>query len=484
MLSYFFKHTSIKQILIKNTFWLSSSTLVGRLVKFFLVTQAALILTPEGYGTFIYLLSTIQLFFGISDLGISSIFKRDFQNEAYDKKALVGTFLCLKVFTIVVYTLGALSLLYWWPKPIETLPFLILIGVTAFTQLYTGINTYFLAKNRFEVLSLVTLVDMFVTTGVGLYMLSVAPSLTSLSLAYGIGSVSAFVLSFIFLLVFLRHSITFSGSMAKYIITEAAPSSGANVIYMLLNTMDVIIIEHFLGATHVGYYSVAQRCYRLVMNIPTILKTTLFPIMSSLQGSVNDLARLLRKSTMVLLIISVPALVGGILLAEPLIYHLFSSNYADSVLPLQVFFGSLPIVFLVGIYVQSLVIIKKQHLVFVFSIITSVLNIGLSILFVQPFGIAGVSAASFIALFIGFILPFSVLHQHCDERLFSYRQMVPIFLSSLGMGGFLLYFQAHIQSIYLLVISGTLMYGLFLLLLREYHTTALLQDLRSKLFSS
>lgn len=483
MLRYFFKHSSVKQILIKNTFWLSSTTLAGRLIKFFLVTQSALILSPEGYGTFIYMLSTIQLFFGISDLGISSIFKRDYQNDTYDKSKLVGTFFFLKLSTIIVYTFGAISLLYWWPKPLLHMPFLILIGVTALTQLYTGINTYFLARNRFEILSLVTLLDMFITTGLGLYFLHTTPSLTSLSIAYLAGSFIAFLLSFIFLLIFLRHSLRVSYSMMKYIIVQAAPSSGANIIYMLLNTMDVIIIEHFLGAAHVGYYSVAQRCYKLAMNIPSILKTTLFPVMSSLQHSLNDLAKLLRKSTMILLIISIPALVGGVLLAEPIIVHLFSQDYRAAIQPLQIFFLSLPVVFLIGIYVQSLIIIRKQHLVFVFSVITSTLNISLSIILVQFMGVTGVCLASLIALFAGFILPFYVLHKHCDERLFSFRQLIPIFLSSTGMGAFIWLFQNSISSVYSLVVLGVLIYGIFLVLLREYHTTALLYDIRTKLLT-
>jgi len=483
VLHYFIKHSSIKQILIKNTFWLSSTTLIGRLVKFFLVTQAAIILSPDGYGTFIYLLSTIQLFFGISDLGVSSIFKRDYQNDQYDKGSLVGTFFFLKTLTIFIYSLGAFSLLYWWPKPLLTTPFLMLIGVSVFTQLYTGVSTYFLARNRFEIHSVVSLLDMFITTGAGLYFLHTSQSLTSLSIAYLAGSLGGFILSFIFLCAFLRHTLTIRFSMLKHIVTEAAPSSGSNIITMLLNTMDIIIIEHFLGTAHVGYYSVAQRCYRLAINIPAILKTTLFPVMSSLQNSINELAKLLRKSTMILLIISIPALVGGVLLAEPIIVHLFSQDYRDAIRPLQIFFLSLPVVFLVGVYVQSLIIIKKQHLVFVFSIITSTLNISLSILLVQHLGVSGVCLASLISLFSGFILPFYVMHKHCEERLFSYRQLIPILISSVCMGGFILYFQSFVSSVYILVGLGVLIYGVLLILLREYHTKALLQDLRSKLLT-
>jgi O-antigen/teichoic acid export membrane protein len=483
VLKYLFKHSSNKQILLKNTFWLSGSTLIGRLAKFFLVTQSALLLSPEGYGTFIYLFSTIQLFFGISDLGVSSIFKRDYQNDDYDKGALVGSFFLIKIITVTLYTLGALSLLVWWPKPLVTTPFLILIAVTALTQLYVGINTYFLARNRFEIQSIVTLSDMWITTGVGLYALHISPSLVSLSLAYLTGTAVAFIISLSSLLVFLRHSLSTSFTMIKHIIREAAPSSGANVIVMLLNTMDVIIIEHFLGAAYVGYYSVAQRCYKLTLNIPQIFKATLLPVMSSLQNSVNDLAKLLRKSTMILLIISIPGLVGGILLAEPIITFLFSKDYAPAVPALQLFFLSLPVMFLVGVYVQSLIVIRKQHLVFVFSVITSFLNLTLSVLLVTPMGISGVCLASLISLTVGFILPFKVMHNYCEERLFSYRQLIPIVAGSSIMGATVYYAQPYFPSVYVLVGVGCGVYLCSLILFKEYHTTALLQDIVSKLRS-
>jgi O-antigen/teichoic acid export membrane protein len=72
---------SPKQIVIKNTFWLSLGQFFTRLFKFLLVVFAARILGPEGWGSFQYVLSIASMFFIFSDWGVGNLLIRDYQQK-------------------------------------------------------------------------------------------------------------------------------------------------------------------------------------------------------------------------------------------------------------------------------------------------------------------------------------------------------------------------------------------------------------------
>ena len=85
----------IKEQIIRNVKWLSFSVFVTKLLKLISVFWVLTMILPYDYGRFVYLLSLISLCYIFSDLGFSTIFKKEFFSEQGSVE--MGTFLLTRL---------------------------------------------------------------------------------------------------------------------------------------------------------------------------------------------------------------------------------------------------------------------------------------------------------------------------------------------------------------------------------------------------
>ena len=75
--TFFLRNTNTGQTIIKNTFWLFSSEISGRLLKMGLIIYAARVLGSSGWGVFSYAISVASLLTMFADIGISDLIIRE-----------------------------------------------------------------------------------------------------------------------------------------------------------------------------------------------------------------------------------------------------------------------------------------------------------------------------------------------------------------------------------------------------------------------
>ena len=84
--TFFFQNTSAKQTIFKNTFWLSVSTVVNKLLALALVIYAARVLGAEEYGQFTFALAFVSLLMIFATFGLQPIVTREFAREEEKKE--------------------------------------------------------------------------------------------------------------------------------------------------------------------------------------------------------------------------------------------------------------------------------------------------------------------------------------------------------------------------------------------------------------
>ena len=82
---------NLAQIIAKNTFWLSISQVLGRIIRAIIVIYAARILGVHGYGVFSYALAIAGLFSVMSDIGINRIIIKQVSESPERRKQLIAT---------------------------------------------------------------------------------------------------------------------------------------------------------------------------------------------------------------------------------------------------------------------------------------------------------------------------------------------------------------------------------------------------------
>jgi len=163
---------------------------------------------------------------------------------------------------------------------------------------------------------------------------------------------------------------------------------------------DLLIVNHFRGPAEAGVYAVASQIATLLMLLPGVIATLLFPRVASSDDKHGVLAMRVTRYTSFLMAITCVATVP-IAFALPLIY---GASFTDATIQL--------LILLPGVYAISLESVLVQHFtgtglpaaIPAFWIVTVVLSVGLNLLFVPRFGARAAAVNSTISYTLIFVL--------------------------------------------------------------------------------
>jgi O-antigen/teichoic acid export membrane protein len=182
---------------------------------------------------------------------------------------------------------------------------------------------------------------------------------------------------------------------ALYALVRAALPFGLNGLFgSIYLSADVIILGWMHDDAEVGIYRGAVMVITQCMIVATTLTTGVFPRMSRHLGQPGQAGAELSVVSRLLLAISLPAAVGGILVAEPLMVFLGGAAFARSALPFVIMAPLLPLRFLNNGFATTLSALNRQVDRTRSVILAAVLNLGANLLFIPAHGAAGAAATT------------------------------------------------------------------------------------------
>lgn len=187
----------------------------------------------------------------------------------------------------------------------------------------------------------------------------------------------------------------------------------AVVAGMLIFRADLLIVNHFRGATEAGVYAVASQVAMMLMLLPGVIGTLLFPRIASQQDARGEMTmRVTRHTTLLMLIICLAAVPASFVL--PLVY---GASFADATWQL--------LILLPGIYLVSIEAVLVQHFsslglpvaIPIFWLVTLAVNVALNLMFVPAFGARAAALASSISYALIFVFVVSYFRAQTGNRL-------------------------------------------------------------------
>lgn len=169
---------------------------------------------------------------------------------------------------------------------------------------------------------------------------------------------------------------------------------------VLIFRLDLLIVNHYRGTAEAGVYAVASQVANLLMMLPAVIATLLFPRVASSQDQRGGFAvRVTRHASFVMLILCALAGAGSFLL--PLIY---GARFSDATIQL--------LILLPGVYLMGIESVLVQHFtgtglpaaIPAFWLVTLALNLGLNFALIPVYGARGAAAASTVSYGLIFIL--------------------------------------------------------------------------------
>jgi len=366
-------------------------------------------LGAAGYGAFAVLNVAVAIAVQIGNAGLPSA---SLYFISQDRRNLPSVAVISLSFALVVGSLLALGMIVLAARgsaPFSAIPLSVSVAaaISIPFQLLTllGLNLFLgLGQiRRFNMLdaagqlsAMLNAVISLIMIGAGLFALvslnTVASFLVSLVIAWLIGR------------EILRKESEFAVGRAARLFGRMAGYSLkfhiSIVLGLLIIRADLLIVEYFRGAAEAGVYAVASQAASLLLLLPGVIGTLLFPRVASARDMRGDITcAVTRHTAFIMLIISLAAVPASFMLPV-----LFGAPFADATIQF--------LLLLPGIYLLSIESVLVQHFtgtgfpaaIPLFWVAVFIVNIALNLSLVPLFGARGAALASLVCYTMIFVL--------------------------------------------------------------------------------
>jgi O-antigen/teichoic acid export membrane protein len=179
----------------------------------------------------------------------------------------------------------------------------------------------------------------------------------------------------------------------------AIPAYMANLIQFLATRSDLWLINYFYNKSEVGYYAFATKIGGLLLFLPILLASILFPLLTSEKVKYESLEKIIKVTNTVLLIVSIPAIVSAIVFI-PMIW---GDKYLNAIWPFIILLPGYIAQSQTTLYAAFFASISRIKTNMTNSIITFCVFMILSIQFIPEYGIIGAAISLTTANIMGAI---------------------------------------------------------------------------------
>lgn len=303
----------------------------------------------EGYGVYGYVMTLVGLCSFGASMGMGRYLQREIARAPQDAGRLVATGLAAG---LGLSTLTGLVILAWAAgmdgRPVVLLAAglgAVAVGVQSLVSVpiayFHGLREMGLGVKGNAAGRVVLVVSTFVLLlgfqfGVaGVFAAQVLDALVTLAI---VGNVALRRID--------REALRTSWADVRQLITVCVPF-GLNALFgSIYLSVDVVLLEEMRGDTEVGIYRGAVMLISLFPVLADTLTTGVYPRMSRNLGDRGATGAELSFLARILLAVSVPAAVGGMLVAEPLMVFIGGDAWSVSALPFIVMAPMLPLRYL------------------------------------------------------------------------------------------------------------------------------------------
>jgi O-antigen/teichoic acid export membrane protein len=391
--------TSIKKNFIYNNLYTITTLLVPLLTYPYLTR----VLGAAGIGKFSFLTSFANYFILFSSIGIPVYGVREIArvrdnqdqlNQVFSEifvLKMLGTLIILPVF---FFSLSLPELLQG--EDDMKLLALAFLGVNIF-----GVEWLFKGVERFAVITNVNVVLRLMLVGL-IFLLVKKPG--DYWVYYGITVIiHGLTCLFFFFLARSEVRLKWKNLELKKHLGPMSIIFASVLAVSIYDYLDVVMLGHLSSAEQVGFYAVSMKIVRLSVSVVTSLSVVIMPRISYHieKGEMEQFYRIVEKALKFVSFLSIPMVVGLVLIAPSLIYAFAGDGFAPAGKLLPLLSGLIGIVgfsYLLGS--QILIPVGKEKSFLVTVVLGAVCNLSLNYMLIPKMQAAGAVWATIVSALI------------------------------------------------------------------------------------
>lgn len=261
-----------------------------------------------------------------------------------------------------------------------------------------------------------------------------------------------------------------------------------NLISSVFLQLDTVMLGFMKGNASVGYYTAALKLTKMLMGITISLSVVLLPRFSSLVSS-NDkeaLYKLLSKSLDFTYSLSIPIVIGLIIMAPTLVYLFCGDSYYPSISTMRI---TAPIILTIGVsylLCQYLFSLGKEMLSVYTAIISASVNFIINLTLIPLYEQDGAAFATLLAESGGMITYMILTHRFikikfCNRHLFNC--LLGSFIMAVAIMSLYQFQLNEVVNAIIMPCTGACLYISVLLLLRDQQAKELILLAKNKFMS-
>lgn len=341
----------------------------------------------------------IYFFSAIATLGLDQFIVKELHQFPDNRDEILGTSFWMKVFAgFCCIPLIYLAFLIY-PAKHTPYSYVFIFSFIGVIQAFTVIDAYFQSQVQSKYIMQVQIAGNLVSAGVKLFLIYHKMPLVWFVYAY----------TFDFLLISAGYYFTyqrkqrsvfnwsFNFKLSKKLLHYSWPLIISGIMVALYMKIDQIMLQNMYSVKEAGAYATVATLSEAWNFIPAVIVTSLFPAI--LNARRDDAARYKKRIQHLydlMVYISLPVAVI-ITFAAPLIYKLFTPEYAYAAPTLAVHIWSGVFVFLGAASSQYLIAENFNKLTFIRTGFGAIVNIVLNLILIPHMGMMGAAIATLVA---------------------------------------------------------------------------------------
>ncbi|MEK7087233.1 MAG: polysaccharide biosynthesis C-terminal domain-containing protein, partial [Patescibacteria group bacterium] len=257
----------------------------------------------------------------------------------------------------------------------------------------------------------------------------------------------------------------FDKKIIREILNNCWPIALSAMIGTFMINTDIIMLGWLRTAEEIGYYSANQRIISILYTLPVIIASSIFPAVSRLikQNEKEKTRTLNEKSISAIFSIAIPLVIGGVILAKPLIELFFGQEYIPAITAFKILIFTVLLTFSGAIISNVIMAHNQQKRVFKYVASGALGNVVFNALLIPSYGINGAAIATLLSQSIYYGL--SWRHVKKIDNFFTLKHLKKIIVSALIMGFFsFLLNKFGLNVIINIIISSGIYFGMLYLL--------------------
>ncbi len=445
-----------------NILSLGTSEIAARAIAFFGIAFLARRLGPEGFGiiglaTAVYSYLALAVTAGFNDVGGREVASRP--NKAADTAVNV----IFVRFAVALLIFAALCFVIWLFEIKENIELVVVLMSLSLFSLAIDTSWAYKGLERNHRVGIALVLGQVLYVGALLLFVKDESDVLVVPLAQFFGEITAALLLLIPLLIPFGN-IKLNLREGWRMLRSSGFLTVTRLLRAIVYSFDVVLIGFWLGEREVGLYSAPYRICFLFVAIAAAIHISYLPsITRAFAQGIEQAQTVAERSINLAATVAAPMVVGGMILAAPLLDFIFGAEYIEGAAAFRLLLMSIGFIFIHGANHHLLLVSHRTKTEMKIYIIAAAVNVGLNLIFIRRYGIVGAATVTALAEGLTLLMGLFVLRR-AGIHLRIWRMILPPLIASLLMGA-ILFALWSLQMLFVSIIVGVICYFIFLIFL-------------------